>query len=60
MQAFARLTRSAGSSARILVEAPPAIRTRVTRIGSDLEWLETAAVDGAPAHELTLLLQARA
>ncbi len=60
MQAFARLTRSASGSARIYVAAPPGIRQRVTRIGSELEWLEAGAVDGAPAHELALLLQAGA
>lgn len=60
MQAFARLTRSAGSSPRIFVEAPPGFRARAARIGSDLEWLEMDAANGGPTHELALLLKVSA
>jgi hypothetical protein len=56
MQALARLAR--GPGARIFIEAPPALRPRAQRIGSDLEWLAAEAPDGGPAHELALLRRA--
>jgi hypothetical protein len=56
MQALARLAR--GPGARIFIEAPPALRARAQRIGSDLEWLAAEAPDGGPAHELALLRRA--
>jgi hypothetical protein len=58
MQALARLARGPGSGARIFVEAPPALRARAQRIGSDIEWLAAEAPDGGPAHELALLRRA--
>jgi hypothetical protein len=59
MQALGRLT-GAGEGARMYVEAPPWMRERFKRIGSDLEWLESEAAATGPTHELNLLLRAHA
>jgi hypothetical protein len=55
MRAYGRLSSSGG---RMLVEAPPWMRARVRRIGTDLEWLESGAPDGGAPHEIGLLLRA--
>lgn len=60
MQAFGRLTETGGVGARMFVEAPPWMRERFKRTGSDLEWLESGSADSGPTHEIGLLLQASA
>jgi hypothetical protein len=60
LQAFGRVTRAAGSSERMFVEAPQWIRDRAKRVGTELEWLEAEDGDAGPAHELALLVRASA
>ncbi len=60
LQAFGRLSRAAGNGGRLFVEAPPGMRQRAKRIGTEFEWLETAAAQGPESHELALLMRAGA
>jgi hypothetical protein len=52
LQAFARLTQSAGVLGPMFVDAPPRMR-RSAAASAGIEWLEEG--DGAQAHELALL-----
>ena len=55
LQAFASVTRAAGSVGRIFVDAPAWMRVNRRGTGG-LEWLEEDdKADGVPAHELALL-----
>jgi hypothetical protein len=56
LQAFAGITRAAGTVGRIFVDAPAWMRVN-RRAASGLEWLEDEAekAEGIPAHELALL-----
>jgi len=54
LQAFARVTRSAGAAGRMYVDAPAWMRAGAAG-GDGIEWLEEEAVDGAQTHELALL-----
>jgi hypothetical protein len=60
LQAFGRLTRAAGTSSRMFIDAPTWMRGGAVAGGAELEWLGD---DGAPAdqaHELALLQRAYA
>lgn len=58
LQAFGRLSRAAGNNGRMFVEAPPGMRQRAKRIGTDFEWLEAGESTGPESHELALLMRA--
>jgi hypothetical protein len=60
LQAFGRLTRAAGESARMFVDAPVWMRAATAARGSELEWLSDDGAPGDQAHELALLQRAYA
>jgi hypothetical protein len=54
LQAFARLTRTAGALGRMFVDAPAWMRGDPAA-SPGIDWLEGCAGDGSQAHELALL-----
>ena len=55
LQAFGKLTRAAGGTGRMFIDAPLWMRNGATLTGTGLEWLEAGAADTSQAHELALL-----
>jgi hypothetical protein len=60
LQAFGRLTRAAGATGRMFVDAPVWMRSGATVRGSELEWLADDGSSGDQTHELALLQRAYA
>ncbi len=55
LQAFGRLTRAAGATSRMFVDAPIWMRHNAAPPSADLEWLDPGTSEGASSHELALL-----
>lgn len=56
MDHFTRASIGAGA-ARMFIEAPTWLRSRLSRFATDVDWLETFENEGGPAHELELLMR---
>jgi hypothetical protein len=55
LHAFGKMTRAAGSTNRMFVDAPIWMRHNAMPSGTELEWLDADAGDVAQTHELALL-----
>ena len=57
LQRADRFARPAEGADPFFVEAPAWMRERLSRIATDIEWLETVESPEGPAHEIELLLR---
>lgn len=55
LQTFGRLTRAAGATSRMFVDAPIWMRHNASPLAAELEWLDPGPDDGGRSHELALL-----
>jgi len=59
LRTFGRLTRAAGSSGRMFIDAPTWMRAGMPIVAEDFEWLEHST-DAGEVHELALIQRAYA